>query len=232
MHGGSTDPDERILGVERELLVRFLVLIRDNHKKANAAHVFLEQRTGTSNVYGIANLRDVLSHLATFLGDGLSLEKRREQLANGEEHLRRAIVEPYETALNSRTVHFEDLYAKYRRQVIPIKDRHAVLRMAPNVVSVEATLDEIRALTANGKDAKLRNLMDPEWEAGVVNIVDGYKKLDDLTREVEGYYDKWEQLRMDRHSRRLAVLSIVLTLLVGALGIWVSYLLSSSAPQS
>jgi hypothetical protein len=203
-------------------------LIRDNHHKADKAHAFLEHRTKTANVYGIANLRDVLSHLATFLGDGLSPEKRRDQLANAEEHLRRAIIEPYETAINSRTVDFVDLYDKYRRFVIPARDRYDALRKAPDTDRIEATLEQIRYLTENGKTSKLRNILDPHWEEGVICFVDGFKKLDDLTLEIEDFYFKWMRLKSDRRTLVLSILSIVLTFIIGALGIWVSVLVSKS----
>jgi len=69
--------------------------------------------------YGITNLRDVLSHLSTFLSPGKSSEQRQAQLNTAEEHLRRSIIEPYETALNELTAQFAELYERYRQAVLP-----------------------------------------------------------------------------------------------------------------
>jgi len=186
-----------ICGVDRELVERFLELVRDNYKKADAANLFLEQRTGEANVYGITNLRDVLSHLATLLSAKTPDEKRSEQLTNAEEHLRRAIVEPYETALNKLTVQFDDLYEKYKRDVVPVQDRFPGFSAAPNTSSIEAQLEDTRGLTSNGRLAKAKNLWDPEWEMGVTSFIDGYKKLSDLHRLLEEYCFKHEQLARD-----------------------------------
>jgi hypothetical protein len=241
-HKGQSDP---ICGVERKLVESFLELVRDNYKKADAANLFLEQRTGEANVYGITNLRDVLSHLATLLSPKTPTEKRAEQLTNAEEHLRRAIVEPYETALNKLIVQFDDLYEKYKRDVLPVQDRYPGLQAAPNTGSIEAQLEETRALTSNGRLAKAKNLWDPEWELGVTGFIDGYKKLSDLHRLLEEYCFKQAQLARDekaqaeiqslreqldskanelqsssRKSTILTIWGIIATVLLGALGIW------------
>jgi hypothetical protein len=72
--------DELICGVNKALIEKFLILIRENYRKADKATFFLELRAGVSNVPGIANSRDVLSHLATALDPNLSDEERQEQL--------------------------------------------------------------------------------------------------------------------------------------------------------
>lgn len=149
---------DQICGVPKELLERFLFLVRDHYRKADEASFFLEQRTGEISVHGMANLRDVLSHLATFLNPRTTREKLPEQIANAEEHLRRAIIEPYETALNKLTLDFEELYRQYTQRVTPVVDAHPALSGAPNTAAVESRLDEIRDLTSNGRLAKAKNL--------------------------------------------------------------------------
>src|SRR5947209_18289498 len=121
----SVDDDlSLVCGVPRLHVERFLLLIRDNYKKADKATFFLEQRSGIVNIQGITNMRDVLSHLVTLLDPATPDGKWEEQLGNAEEHLRRAIIEPYEIALNELTVKFEELYDRYRQLVLPIKDNH------------------------------------------------------------------------------------------------------------
>jgi hypothetical protein len=239
-----------ICGVERKPVESLLELIRDNYKKADAAHLFLEQRTGEANVYGIVNLRDVLSHLAALLNPNTPDGKRWEQLANAEEHLRRAIVEPYETAHNKLIVQFDDLYEQYKRDVLPVQERYAGLHGAPNSGCIEAQLEEVRGLTSNLRLAKAKGLWDPEWETGVTSFIEGYKKLADLRLLLEGYCFKQTQLAYDEQNQSellalrkqvkqveeqgaklqaasrkgtiLTVWGIIATFLLGALGIWVS----------
>jgi len=93
---------DKILGVDATLIERFLVLFRDNYREVDLATLFLEQSEGISNAQGFLNVRDAMSHFVTALSMETPKEKRTEQLATCEEHLRRAILEPYETTLNAR----------------------------------------------------------------------------------------------------------------------------------
>jgi hypothetical protein len=151
-----------ICGVERKLVESFLTLIRDNYREADKATFFLEQRTGIVNVQGIANVRDVLSHLVTLLNPDTPPEKKAEQLANAEEHLRRAIIEPYELALNDLLIKFNELYFNYKERLLPVKDRHLLLQSAPNDVSIEATLKEVGELYVLGRSGKGKNFWSKE----------------------------------------------------------------------
>lgn len=231
---------EKVCGADRELVERFLLLIRNNYGKVDEARFFLEQKTGVASVPAMANVRDVVSHLASLLSRDTPDDKRFEQLANAEEHLRRAIIEPYETALNKLTVQFEDLYEQYKAKVVPIQHRHADLGGAPAVAAIEKRLDEIQHLSSNGRFAKAKNLWDSEWEEGVASFIEGYGKLAKLRSELEEYFNRAEQIIRDenhqaelsdlkrqvdsasRHSSRLTVWGIVATVLVGVLAIAVS----------
>jgi len=105
---------QKFCGVDAKLLEEFLILIRGKYKGADMATFFLEKHTGISNIYGITNLRDVLSHLATFLDPSTPEDKRRDQRGNAEEHLRRTTIEPYETALAEFTIKFDAVYLEYQ----------------------------------------------------------------------------------------------------------------------
>lgn len=216
---GNQDLD-KVCGVSRIQIEQFLTLIRDNYKKADKATFFLEQRTGVVNLQGITNVRDVLSHLVTLLNPDTPEDKRHEQLGNAEEHLRRAIIEPYEIALNELTVKFELLYKNYKTRVLPIQAKHTTLQNAPNAVSVEATLEEIRDHTSQGRAGKAKNLWDPEWEQGVANFIDAYDKLFKLYTNLEGHWNNYEQIRRDRKSTWLHISAIS----IGVIGIVIALL--------
>lgn len=248
---------ELICGVDKALIETFLRLIQENYKKADEATFFLEQRTGVSNVQGIANVRDVLSHLVTLLNPDTPDDKRKEQISNAEEHLRRAIIEPYETALNELTIKFAELYQNHKQFVEPIKDEQMLLRGAPNAVSIEASLRAIQALTSIGRAAKAKNIWDPSWEEGVTHFIDAYDKLSALYVQIEGYWNKYEQLNREagqknqidelqkrvesqaldleiqsKRSNRLARVGIVATITTFILAIIVALLLAGYNPLS
>lgn len=89
--------------VNEEILEKFLALVRDRYPLADKANYFLETKEKQSGInIAITNQRDVLSHLVTLLTPGLSVDGQTAQLYTAEEHLRRAILESYETALNRR----------------------------------------------------------------------------------------------------------------------------------
>jgi len=232
------EPFSYLTADEWGLLMRFLVLVRDNYRKADKATFFLERRAGVTSLQAVTNLRDVLSHLATFLGSDTPIQSRPEQLANAEEHLRRAIIEPYELAIGNVTEKFTPLYEKYKARLLPITERHTALTMAPNQVQVEVELGEIRKLVEKGKNAKGNNRWNDEWEEGVQAWRAAYDKFASLLSELEGKWYAFEQIERDfardadlaKESKRntlLHVWGIVATVLLGALAIVVSYLLAT-----
>ena len=186
--------------VDPVLLDRFLQLIRDNYKNADKASFFLEERSGITNIYGITNLRDVLSHLATFLDPTLSDEQRRDQVAAAEEHLRRAVLEPYQIATEDLIIRFQDLYQDYRRSVLPARGRHPSLAGAPSKEHIEIKLREIEQLLSAGRAAKARNLWDATWEQGVADFIRAFNELYSLTTAVEeAWYGYLHKRREKRH---------------------------------
>ena len=59
--------DDSVLGVEREIIEGFLTLFRDNYALARKATHYLESNERESNIHGITNMRDALSHLVNAL---------------------------------------------------------------------------------------------------------------------------------------------------------------------
>ena len=160
-----TSADE-ILGVDRDLVERFLILFRDNYREVDLATVFLEQSEGISNGQSFLNVRDAMSHLVTALDPSTPKEKKADQLPTCEEHLRRAILEPYETTLNARLIKLAQLVDDYRQSVIPVAQLYSELRDSPNEVQIEAIHQKIRQLVAKGRAAKAKNLWNEGLEEG------------------------------------------------------------------
>jgi hypothetical protein len=69
----------------------------------------------------MANVRDVLGHFSTFLDPSLDPSIRAEQVSYAEEHLRWAIIEPYQVAVDDLTEQIENLYGKVSLPFYPYK---------------------------------------------------------------------------------------------------------------
>jgi hypothetical protein len=193
MPGKPGDPLDHLSREEADLFVRFLVLIRDNYKKADKAAHFLERKAGITNTCSMANLRDVLSHMATLLDPATPPEHRADQLASAEEHLRRAIIEPYEIALAALTEKFGPTYDGYREKLIPIRESTEGFRTSPNRHDIDNRLQEIDELAEKAKHAKGRNKWDAEWELGIISLIDAYRKLAELHAEIEEWIFRLNQ---------------------------------------
>jgi hypothetical protein len=211
--------------LDKKELNRFLILIRDSYQMADLANLFLEhncQETPVVNVAALANLRDVLSHFATFLRPGQALEKRKEQLINATEHLRRAILEPYELTYRDNANHFRPLFQRYVEELLPEKDQHPFLLSAPTRHNVESRLNALHTEAEKGRLAKANNAWVPDWEAGIAHYMRAFEELKALVHEVEEHWYKFQQVKKSakdyKHNVLLHYLGIAVTILVFVLG--------------
>jgi hypothetical protein len=182
--------------LNEEELNRFLVLIRDSYEKADMANMYLEAncQDPTVNVASLANLRDVLSHFATFLRNGLATDRRKEQIINATEHLRRAILEPYELTYRDKVRHFRELFQRYVEELLPEKDQHPFLLSAPTRHNIESRLSALNAEAEKGRLAKGNNEWVPEWEAGIACYLRAFESLKELAREIEDHWYKFQEV--------------------------------------
>jgi hypothetical protein len=208
----------RIIVVAPDQLEQFLAMIRDYYKAADEATYFLEEELGISNVHGIANLRDAMSHFAAFLGTA-ETDRRQTHLHLAEEHIRRAILEAYETGIDDLTVRHADLYERYKARLLPVKDKHAILRSAPNRLSIETTLKGIENRVTEGRSIKAKRLWETEWKEGVFAFVDAFERLRELHSTMEDYWFKYEQLGRDKLLFRITVWAAIATAVSIALGV-------------
>jgi len=207
--------------LNKDELDRFLVLIRDSYEKADLANLFLEkncQDPPTVNVAALANLRDVLSHFATFLRHDQAIEKRNEQLINATEHLRRAILEPYELTYRDNVRRFRPLFQQYVEELLPEKDQYPFLFSAPTRQNVESRLNALHAEAEKGRLAKRNNAWVPDWEAGIACYIRAFEDLKVLVREVEEHLYKFKIAKTQKHGVRLHYLGIVVAILFFVLG--------------
>src|SRR5260370_30171739 len=116
----SKVPEEPLVcGIRKSLLERFLLLIRDGYPKVELAACFIEERAGINNVPSMANVRDVLSHLATFLDPSISQEKRAEQISYAVFCLKKKKIQSSHTPVEECGAKANELYAKQQHSRLP-----------------------------------------------------------------------------------------------------------------
>jgi hypothetical protein len=192
----AQDPLHPTTYLDYEELNRFLVLIRDSYQKADLANLFLEQncKVPTVNITALANLRDVLSHFSTFLRVEIAAGKREDQLTNAAEHLRRAILEPYELTYCDNVQHFQRLFQSYVEELLPARDQYDFLSSAPTRHNVELRLSELHELAKRGRLAKGNNDLIKDWEAGIACYIKAFELLKELVHEIEEPLYKFRQV--------------------------------------
>lgn len=221
--------EERIRGVERDILEAFLALIQDKFPDAEEAAYFLETNVGASAInISIANLRDVVSHLGTVIRHPeWSREEKLAQLANAEEHTRRAIMDSYNKAVVITSEKVFELLDTYKRMVLPLKsNKNPTIQSAPELLSLTSQLRAIGELRTRARKAKGRNVWDNEWEGGVEALIAAFWELKEIQQTMEEYVSRATQIRDTRKATVLTWWGIIATIIAGILGIIVSILAS------
>lgn len=191
---------ELILGVEYDILIKFLKLFRDHYRKCEKATTFLEHRTDIPNIASIANQRDAVSHFKSALQPNVSREVREQQYATAEEHFRRAIIEPYETALRKKIDLLIPVLRQYRELVLPVKERYDTLSEFPDGEQLDDTFREIAKLRDRARTAKGKNIWDEVWEQGVEDYVLGFDLAHELLNQLEEAVYRFQQIQKDEET--------------------------------
>ncbi len=191
--------DSRFLGLDLEILEKTLVLIRDKYHLATQANVYLELNTGTSGInIGITNQRDAITHLVSLLQKPGDRDQQLAQLANLEEHLRRAIMEPYEKAVDLLQEKLLKILNQYKETVLTLPDFTEVMPGAPTLLQVNTSLKAIDDMRAEGRLAKKENAWTDAWENGVKCFNRAVVALQNLSLSLEAYVLNAAQIREAR----------------------------------
>lgn len=212
---------DTICGVERQLVERFLRLIRDNYPKADASALFLEEVAGTTHTLTMANLRDVLSHLATLLAEDTSPQDWEAHLACAAEHFRRAIQEPYGVALGDLRERFNVVQARYE-QILPHiqkMQRQGLFNKAPTNQIIQGRLRTVATLVAAGRKAKRSNRINAEWDQGVASYAEAYDNLEKLSHELSSHIHEYEAIRQSHMSKFWSVAGMIGTIVFGIISL-------------
>lgn len=218
---GEADAGMKVCGVDRQLVERFLALIRDNYKKADRSTAFLEEVAGKTHTVTIANLRDALSHLATMLDPATPPEQWEAQIVSAEEHFRRAIQEPYAIAIGHLRERSKPVYRRYVEILPEIEEaqKAGLFAGAPSLDIVQVRRRNISQLAAAGRAAKRHNRIDQEWDAGVESFTQAFDQLDRLMNELSGHVHAYESWKESRGNRPLTIAGVIGTIVFGVVAI-------------
>jgi hypothetical protein len=204
--GANLTPPPTFLGVDAETLSKALTLIRDKFRLATDATIFLELKTRESGINaGIANQRDATSHLASLLRmDGLDRRTAEAQLNHIEEHLRRAVMEPYERTVQLLQQRLLDQLPLYNERVLSLPGVSESLPDAPTLKQIDACLDAIDRMCTEGRRAKQENSWSDAWDRGVKHFIAAVAELEVLSRDVKDALVKAEQVRREQELKAMA----------------------------
>jgi len=210
--------NDLIVGCEREILIKFLTLIKDKFPIADKANYFLETNGISGINVTITNQRDILSHLRSCLDSEATREQKLSQLNTAEEHLRRSIIEPYQIAVRIIKDQIQGLLEPYKEKVLSHlfsqKEFQHAIGSAPNMLAIQTKIDTADSLSEEARKAKSRNLWDVMWEEGVRKYVEAFQILTNLKRELEDYLFKATQLESSTKQSRWTIGGIVISIVV------------------
>jgi coenzyme F420-reducing hydrogenase alpha subunit len=172
------------LGVDKDLLERCLILLRDKYPLADKANYFLERQGYAGINITITNQRDALSHLVTLLSDHtLDRDGQLAQLHNAEEHLRRAMTEPYERAIDIKFSEVLEKRERYIEHVVPRLDTPDFVGSLP-LERIDNKLRYAQSRREEGRALKARNKWDEEWENGIKRFLEAFECLEEIERSL------------------------------------------------
>lgn len=223
--------NKKIAGVDADIIEQFLLLLKDKYALVDKANYFLESQGVSGINIGMANQRDVLSHLCTILDrPELSHDEQIGQLASAEEHLRRAIIESYQKGCTKKLSDFMATYKQYETIVIPLKAQDVSLTSAPTIESLHVRLDEVQRLRSAGRAAKAQNKWDKEWETGVVSLIEAFNIVVEMQRDIEGYISRAQQIISSKNQKVWGHVGLWATIVMTFIGVILGYLIAKADP--
>jgi hypothetical protein len=204
-------PPDEILGLETEVLERFLQFLVKEYPIADKANYYLERQRVSGINIAITNQRDMLSHLVTLLTDReLTLEEKIGQVANAEEHLRRSVVETYAKAVALETKTALDNLNDYKRLVIP-HAKNPAFSTAPAISAILKDLEEIEKLRQVGRAAKSQNAWNEEWVKGLNSYSEAFEKARRLNDTLDTLIHIGRQINDRREAIRYLLTVVVVS---------------------
>lgn len=196
-----------------KLLDEFLKLIKERYAMADEANFFLEQSGVSSINIAVTNQRDFISHFVSFLNTE-NIEEKKAQINFAEEHLRRAIIEPYQIKLDLLKESIADNY-------ILIKKQYGLTDTEND--PIVSDIKDIEVLYDKGRRSKSQNYWNDELKEGIKSFVLGFEKASLLNEKLEKII--YEKRLAEENKKQLNFTNLQKTIFF-LLGVFATYLIS------
>jgi hypothetical protein len=223
------DEKSELIYLDNGLIVRILKMIRDKYYSFDLGTYFLAD-LGYENAIGFHNIRDMLSHIRTAIteNNGLTLRQREDQLTLAEEHLRRALVEPYEIGAAEEFKKARELYEKLQDLVKFLRkgDKHFI--NGPADENITSQFRSIKKHLEVGRKKKAANLWNAEWEEAVFEFITVTKETQELIDVLQAEINLLTYSNVNKQSRIYFIWAMTATILFGivsVIGIVIPFLL-------
>ena len=211
-------PDnEMICGVKVEYLEQVIKLIREKYSIVKKGTKYLETAERKFDLTALSNVRDFLSHIETVFREDILDIERDSSLKQSEEHLRRALVESHQIALELKLEKFLDEYEKYEETMLQNEKKFGLDQITDHK-KIRENISKIQTDYNEGRKRKGTNIWNKEWEMGIELFVQGYELANELHGELkkikEAYYANQYTYRKNRAAIVVAIILFVLSGLV------------------
>ncbi len=225
----------KIDGVDIKHIRWFIQTIRVKYKAVKKSVLFLENIEAEFSLTALSNIRDFLSHIETAFREDTSPEDIESNISQSEEHLRRAIIEPYQIVLECNLENFLKEYDDYLENFQEKEIKYNFDKVT-NHKKIQKDILYIQKLLAEGRESKGTNKWNYDWEEGIDKFSLGIKKTKELINTLHEYKkiyfsrknlfdieedkrEKKERLELERKrlNIKLAIWSIIATIIISFL---------------
>jgi hypothetical protein len=216
--------EEKINGVSIKHIERIIDIIRKRYSIVKRGTKYLETIERKFDLTALANIRDFVSHIETAFNENANEMEREESIIQSEEHLRRALVESHQIALEARLESFLDEYVKYEKDFMPNEAKYGINKITKHS-EIRANIRKIQQYLDDGRTRKGTNIWNKEWEMGVEFFAQGYELAIKLQDELKGYKEKYSinKYAYDKHAAgkklaiRLFIIGAIIALIASAM---------------
>lgn len=214
--------NDEIKGIKIEYIEWLIDIIRTQYRTVKKGTRYLETAEREYDLTALSNIRDFLSHIETAFQENIPDKARKANLIQSEEHLRRALVESHQTALEARLVKFLEEYDSYEKEFLK-NERKYGLHSITDHDGIRKDIRYIQDLLHNGRGKKGVNIWNEEWEEGVEDFINGYKLTIEIQDKLKKYKEQYFSCKYqyDHHMR-----NSLLTILLFMMGVFVTILCS------
>jgi hypothetical protein len=241
----------RVAGVYVAPLERMADILKRRLLDVLTANMYFEEETGLRNQSGQDNLTEALSHIGTLFTNAheMSETEQAHEVHELEDHLRRSMMESYETTFTRHMGRVSDAWTEHAALVRPLQASGQLLTV-PDVEKLQRMRRKAKALYRDGRLCK-RGDDWATWIKGTNLLIKAcdmtVELLDELNASIaaakqhrKDEQEKAEQARErndevkkgKRYSLKLTVISVIISLVLGGLIGWGATELTKDDPPT